>query len=465
MKKKRGLLHQLIIAIFIPAFLALILAWVVYNQFESTMRAVSGNYVENLVDSVAARLDSQKWNIRAGGRGVAEGDAASMGQLLSEMDIPGLFAVFHKDGAIIYESPGEIEFLYKWKDSFNSRTPVKIHDKIGSYYTGVRYDIPNENIYIIGAVSWEMLFGTMVLLVSLWPFVMAALAAFTLLAIFLLYYKVILPLRRLDREILSLSFGRDMPAPDAPGAVPELRQLRSTFALLAQAAIEKEKLQRDYVTDIVKVQEDEREWISREIHDGPLQDATALVQRLRLLKTDLADNPEVVASLSGAERVAMIGVKELRELCNDLTPPWLDLGLRHSMTELCNRMSAQLGVEIELDISGEWDEDEEVQPQLCLAFYRVAQESINNSVHHGRASDVQVSLAREADKIVMTVKDNGDGFAVPVSGDFRELRVRGHRGLSNMSERIRLAGGTIEIKSTVGIGTVIRCEVPAQRVE
>ena len=269
MKKKRGLLHQLIIAIFIPAFLALILAWVVYNQFESTMRAVSGNYVENLVDSVAARLDSQKWNIRAGGRGVAEGDAATMSQLLSEMDIPGLFAVFSKNGAVIYESPGEIEFLHKWEDSFSSRTPVKIHDKIGSYYTGVRYDIPNENIYIIGAVSWEMLFGTMVLLVSLWPFVMAALAAFTLLAIFLLYYKVILPLRRLDREILSLSFGRDMPAPDAPGAVPELRQLRSTFALLAQAAIEKEKLQRDYVTDIVKVQEDEREWISREIHDGP----------------------------------------------------------------------------------------------------------------------------------------------------------------------------------------------------
>ena len=77
--KKRGLLYQLIIAIFIPAFLALILAWVVYNQFESTMRAVSGNYVENLVDSVAARLDSQKWNIRAGGRGVAEGDAARWG--------------------------------------------------------------------------------------------------------------------------------------------------------------------------------------------------------------------------------------------------------------------------------------------------------------------------------------------------------------------------------------------------
>ena len=92
----------------------------------------------------------------------------------------------------------------------------------------MRYDIANENIYIIGAVSWEMLFGTMVLLVSLWPFVMATLAAFTLLAIFLLYYKVILPLRRLDREILSLSFGRDMPAPARAGGRAELRQLRST---------------------------------------------------------------------------------------------------------------------------------------------------------------------------------------------------------------------------------------------
>ncbi len=461
--KKRGLLHQLILALFIPAFLALILAWVVYNHFESTMRAVSGDYVENLVDSVAARLDSKKWNISSDGRGVVEGDITSVRSLLGEMDIPGLFAVFRKDGSVIYESPGDISFLFKWKDSFSGRAPVKIHDKIGSYYTGMRYEIPNENIYIIGAVSWETLFGTMVLLVSLWPFVMASLAVFTMLAIYLLYDKVIVPLRNLDREILSLSFGRDMPSPDAPGAVPEIRQLRSTFALLAQSAIDKEKLSRDYVTDIVKVQEYERELISREIHDGPLQDATALVQRLRLLKTDLGGNPEAAASVSGAERVAMIGVKELRELCNDLTPPWLDLGLRHSLTELCNRMSAQLRVVIELDISGSWDEEEDVQPQLCLAFYRVAQEAVNNSVHHGGSDVVKISLSREADKIVMSVKDNGSGFDMP--GDFKELRVRGHRGLSNMSERMRLAGGTIEIKSTVGIGTVIRCEVPAQRVE
>ncbi len=461
--RKRGLLFQLITAIFIPAFLALILAWVVYNQFESTMRAVAGNYVENLADSVAARLDSKKWNIRIGAGGAVEGDTESMNALLRAMDIPGLFAVFYEDGVPIYASPGAAVFFSEWKDSFSSRKPVKIHDKAGSYYTGVRYDIAGENMYVVGAVSWEMLFGTIVLLVTLWPFVMASLAVFTLLAIYLLYDKVIVPLRQLDKEILSLSFGRDIPAPDAPGAVPELRQLRSTFALLAQSAIEKEKLQRDYVTDIVKIQEDERELISREIHDGPLQDATALVQRLRMLKADLLDNPEAAASVSGAERVAMVGVKELRELCNDLTPPWLDLGLRHSLTELCNRMSSQLGIKIELDVSGEWDAAEDVKPQLCLAFYRVAQEAINNSARHGGADFVKVSLSREADRIALTIKDDGGGFNMP--GDFKELRVRGHRGLSNMSERMRLVGGTIEIKASVGTGAVIRCEVPAQRVE
>ena len=219
-----------------------------------------------------------------------------------------------------------------------------------------------------------MLFGTMVLLVSLWPFVMAALAAFTLLAIFLLYYKVILPLRRLDREILSLSFGRDMARARRAGGRAELRQLRSTFALLAQAAIEKEKLQRDYVTDIVKCR--------RTNASGFRAKSTTARCRTRRRSSSGCGCSRPTSRTTrgrlepfGAERVAMIGVKELRELCNDLTPPWLDLGLRHSMTELCNRMSAQLGVEIELDISGEWDEDEEVQPQLCLAFYRVAQES------------------------------------------------------------------------------------------
>lgn len=464
-RKKRGLLHHLILAIFIPAFLALVLAWVVYNQFESTMRSIASNYVENLVDSVAARLDSKKWNIhRDGGQQkLSWDDAGAINSLLSAMDIPGMFAVFHKDGGLVYCSPGDADFLMERRDGFSAGAPLKIRDRFGRYYTGMKYAISGENLYIVGAVSWEMLFGSMVLLVTIWPFAMAALAVFTILAIYLLYEKVIIPLRDLDKEISRLSLGRDLPAPEAPDAVPELQQLRSTFAVLAQSAIDKELLSRDYITDIVKVQEDERERISREIHDGPLQDATALVQRLRLLESEIEDNPSVTKSLRSAEKVAMIGVKELRELCNNLTPPWLDLGLRHSLTELCNRMSAQLGAEVELSDAKDADSGECESPALCLAFYRVAQEAINNSVHHGGATSVSVTLHEEKDKITLCVRDNGKGFTMP--DDIKELRVRGHRGLSNMNERIRLVGGSLEIKSKPGAGTIVSCEVPVQRVE
>ena len=63
----------------------------------------------------------------------------------------------------------------------------------------------------------------------------------------------------------------------------------------------------------------------------------------------------------------------------------------------------------------------------------------------------------------MRIEDNGKGFDMP--DDVQELRVQGHRGLSNMKERMRLAGGSLEITSTLGIGTIISCEVPLQTVE
>ena len=464
--RKEGLLYQLITALLVPALLALVLAWVVYDQFEKSMESNANNYVENLVDSVAARLDSKKWNIQPDGtyrRKPLDRDVTAIAAVLKEMNLPGMFAVFHKDGTLIYGSPGKVSFLVDWMDSFDSPTPVKVRSKGGDYFTGMFYSIPDEDIYIIGAVSWKTLFGSMVLLVTVWPFIMGTLAIITILAIYLLYEKVILPLRELNQEISSLRLGYDLPDASAPEAVPELQQLRSTFVVLAQSAIDKEQLSRDYITDIVKVQEEERERISREIHDGPLQDVTALVQRLRLLALDVADE-RIISSLENAEKVAMIGVKEMREFCNNLTPPWLDLGLHHSLAELCNRMSSQLGVQIELEAEDGGDYDDESLPApLCLAFYRVVQESINNSVHHGKASFISVQLERKEERIIMRIEDNGKGFNMP--DDVKELRVRGHRGLSNMKERIRLAGGSLEITSALGIGTIISCEVPLQNVE
>ena len=464
--KKSGLLYMLIAALLTPTLLALFFAWLLYGQFEESMESMADSYVKNLTDSVAARLDSRKWNVmRNGVKSVPVArDVSTIASLLSEMDLPGMFVVLQDDGDLVYGTPGRANVIMERMDDFNSPVPVTVRISGTNFLTGMKLAIPTERLSIIAAVQWEKLFGSMVILVNVWPFIMGLMAVFMILAIYLLYEKVILPLRDFDDEVSELKLGYEAPALEAPDAVPELQQLRSTFCLLAQSAIEKEKLSKDYVTDIVKVQEDERERISREIHDGPLQDVTALVQRLRLLELEADGNRKILEGIDNAEKVAMVGVKELREFCNNLTPPWLDLGLSHSLQELCNRMSVQLGTEINLHVSDEIElEDEYLPLPLCLAFYRVAQESINNSVSHGGATVITVSLSGDAGSVKMEIEDNGVGFVMPE--DVKELRVHGHRGLSNMKERMRLVGGKLEITSNPGLGTIVSCEVQTQRVE
>lgn len=457
---------MLIAALLTPTLLALFFAWLIYGQFESSMESMADSYVKNLTDSVAARLDSRKWNILRKGAGplpIAR-DVDTIASLLSEMDLPGSFVVLRDNGELVYHTPGTSNIIMEHLTDFGTAKPVKVRISGANFITGMKYDLPSENMYIVAAVVWRKLFGSMVFLVSIWPFIMGMMAVFMILAIYLLYEKVILPLRDFDEEVSSLKLGLEVPVLDAPEAVPELQQLRSTFCVLAESAIEKEKLSKDYVTDIVKAQEEERERISREIHDGPLQDVTALVQRLRLLELEAEGNKQILDGIDNAEKVAIIGVKELREFCNNLTPPWLDLGLAHSLQELCSRLSSQLGIKIDLYVTDDLEFEENYLPlQLCLAFYRVAQESINNSVSHGGATLISVRLSRKDNLIKMVIEDNGSGFTMPE--DIKELRVHGHRGLSNMKERMRLAGGTLDIESKPGFGTTVSCELLTQSVE
>ena len=138
--RKEGLLYQLITALLVPALLALVLAWVVYDQFEKSMESNANNYVENLVDSVAARLDSKKWHVQPDGtymKKPLDEDVNSIAAVLKEMNLPGLFAVFRKDGTLIYGSPGKVNFLIDWVNSFDSPTPVKVRSKGGDYFTGM----------------------------------------------------------------------------------------------------------------------------------------------------------------------------------------------------------------------------------------------------------------------------------------------------------------------------------------
>ena len=101
-------------------------------------------------------------------------------------------------------------------------------------------------------------------------------------AIRLLWSRLVSPLQALVAEIDDLRVGKDIPNRLGPGSVKEIESVYSALMRFAQAAVERDKLRNHYVRDIVRVQEKERIDMAREIHDGPLQDITALLQQIHM---------------------------------------------------------------------------------------------------------------------------------------------------------------------------------------
>ena len=460
---RRNLLLQLTVAVFLPSLGAFLLAWIGFCQFENTMEGIAGSYVQNLARGAAARLESSQWDLRTDGTwqpNQYRSRILGLGEMMAdEMAVPGMFAVFDSDGNLVYGSPDVTILSIIWDMPISVMSPQKIRGPDGRWYTIAVYPMLRRNLFVLAAVSWDKLLGPMVSLTTFWPFIMGILGLIGIFSVYIMWQKVIMPLKDLEEEVSMLKWGEEVPLKNAPEAVTELQKLREALVVLANSAIEKVRLSRRYVNDLVKVQEEERARISREIHDGPLQDLTALIQRLRLLSLDMDSPAEREKQLEEAEKVAMAGVREMRELCNNLTPPWLDLGIVQALTELSERQSAQLKIKIHLDLQ----EIPDLTDDVTLAFFRVAQEAVNNSARHGAAENVSISLKNTGKMILLQIEDDGKGFEV--ADNFTELRVQGHRGLSNMRERMSIVGGNFSIFSAPGKGTVIRCELPLVTVQ
>lgn len=460
---RRNLLLQLTIAVFLPSLGAFLLAWIGFCQFENTMESIAGSYVQNLARGAAARLESSQWDLRTDGTwqpNQYRSRILGLGEMMSdEMTVPGMFAVFDGDGNLIYGTSDATILSIIWDKPVTAMSPQKIRGPDGSFYTTAIYPMLQRNLFVLAAVSWDKLLGPMVSLTTIWPFIMGILGLIGIFSVYVMWQKVIMPLKDLEEEVSMLSWGEEIPLKNAPEAVNELQKLREALVVLANSAIDKVQLSRRYVNDLVKVQEEERARISREIHDGPLQDLTALIQRLRLLSLEIDSPVEREKQLKEAESAAMAGVREMRELCNNLTPPWLDLGITQALTELLERQSAQHNINIHLDLQ----EVFELSDDATLAFFRVVQEAVNNSARHADAENVSISLKNTGKMILLQIEDDGKGFEIP--DNFTELRVQGHRGLSNMRERMSIVGGHFSIFSTPGKGTVIRCELPLITVQ
>jgi len=95
-------------------------------------------------------------------------------------------------------------------------------------------------------------------------------------------------------------------------------------------------------------------------------------------------------------------------------------------------------------------------PAVEVGLYRIAQEALQNALRHAAAARVELRLEILADRVRLTVQDDGRGFAIAAASP----GAAGRFGLVGMRERVRLLGGDFEVESAPGAGTRITAEAP-----
>ena len=213
----------------------------------------------------------------------------------------------------------------------------------------------------------------------------------------------------------------------------------------------------DLAGRLITSQEGERARIARDLHDDLSQQLAGLSIALSAFKRRLiathrgGDLPAEFASL----QQRTLGIADnIRRLSHDLHPSVLQhAGLVTALRDHCADVGRWHAIDVSFSVDGDFAATD---PAAALCLYRVAQEALRNVAAHAAAGRVEVRLWRTADEAQLTIADNGRGFDIQAAG-----RRASGLGLVSISERVRLAGGSVSIVTELNKGTRVRVQIPA----
>jgi signal transduction histidine kinase len=212
--------------------------------------------------------------------------------------------------------------------------------------------------------------------------------------------------------------------------------------------LQQEKLRR--LRSVIDGQDQERNRLSRELHDGIGQSLIAV--KLQLENAEIQNYSMMRAGIDSAKNMIDLTIEDVRRVCNALLPAALDeFGIVSTLRALCSELSSLAGFKAVFENEGSLDR---MSKKSQVYLYRIAQETMNNIAKHARATQVVMKLIRDNNIVTLQVTDNGKGFIFdPVSFAHRN-------GLQNMRERTQLLQGEFTINSHPGKGTTIKVSIP-----
>jgi signal transduction histidine kinase len=209
---------------------------------------------------------------------------------------------------------------------------------------------------------------------------------------------------------------------------------------------------------LLRLQDEERRRIARDLHDSTGQNLVALATILSQLHAHIPSSSRKLRKLaSHCQSLADQCIREVRTLSYLLHPPMLDeAGLEDAIRHYVDGFSERTGIAVKLQISSRFGR---MPPDVELALFRVVQESLTNIQRHSQSLRATIQLDRSADEVKLEISDKGPGASrrelAGTTGSPFKLGI----GIPSMQERVRLIGGRLEIESS-GSGTTVRVTVP-----
>jgi signal transduction histidine kinase len=303
---------------------------------------------------------------------------------------------------------------------------------------------------------WQRVTGPLLRTTEWAPLVLAPILLITLVGLGFGVLQIVQPLQSLEQKATALAWG-DFEAIEEPvGGIAEIQRLQAELVHMAQKVRSAQRGLRDYLGAITAGQEEERRRLARDLHDDTIQSLIALNQRIQLIQMAPQERQTVVQLDEMQQMVSQL-ISDLRRTIHALRPIYLeDLGLAPALKMLVQEVCGASDIATRFQQRGA---ERRLPAEVELALYRIAQEALSNVCRHSAANSALVELRFAAEKVTLTVEDDGLGFLVPESpADFAPRR---HYGLLGIHERAELIGAYLALESQPGEGTRLQVVVSA----
>lgn len=226
----------------------------------------------------------------------------------------------------------------------------------------------------------------------------------------------------------------------------------------------KEILRKQLLNKVITAQEEERQRISRELHDETSQSIAALSVGLKsAIEIMKQDKNLALTILEELKNNTSMILRELHHIIYDLRPSLLDdLGLLPALNWYIETRLEKTGIIPHVTITGN---PVQLAEEIEITIFRIVQESIFNAVKYSMASDINLGLEFGFNELIVYVEDNGIGFNVHEALNQKDGKES--LGLLGIKERAELIGGVLDIRSEENNGTRIQLKltIPDERGE